>query len=443
MRGGYTHSQPIPQIALFRIMNNPIVEKLRNQIQDYRTSEYFKEVLSCYYSSNLRSAVVMLYATVICDLIYKLEQLSSEFGDTGAKQILDEIEAQWEANPTSPDWETALPKKCLATHKVLDTASHSNFESLQKLRHLCAHPAMKGNRELYQPTSEIVLGHIMNMLDEVLTRSALMTKDFIKVFVKDVASVKDQMVNTEKLKMYIKARYFDKYDDAALFYNLFKALWKFVFYLDNDDCEENREVNFNALLILADSYGVQFMPRFEKDSGTIANTIKIDDDKFLRLYIKFVNTFPNFYTALSEDSRIKIESAVTSSEDLKALGIFLSGNPLEHIRNSKPQYRDTILYLSEYLKNNISKAESLDFNIEQYGGSGSYDQADWRFDSLILPYLKEFTFEQMKRIMEYSNNNGQIYARHRAGTSNRTIKNRIIQMDEHFDFSAFRIFKTL
>lgn len=114
--------------------------------------------------------------------------------------------------------------------------------------------------------------------------------------------------------------------------------------MDNDDCEENREVNFNALLILADSYGVQFMPRFEKDSGTIANTIKIDDDKFLRLYIKFVNTFPNFYTALPEDSRIKIESAVTSSEDLKALGIFLSENPLEHIRNSKPQYRDTIIF---------------------------------------------------------------------------------------------------
>ena len=62
----------------------------------------------------------------------------------------------------------------------------------------------------------------MNMLDEVLTRSALMTKDFIKVFVKDVASVKDQMVNTDKLKMYIKARYFDKYDDAALFYNLLR-----------------------------------------------------------------------------------------------------------------------------------------------------------------------------------------------------------------------------
>lgn len=93
-------------------MNNPIVEKLKGQIQEYRSAEHFKEVLSCYYSGNLRSAVVMLYATVICDMIYKLERLSSEFNDNRAQQILDEVEAHWEQNPTSPDWETSLPKKC-------------------------------------------------------------------------------------------------------------------------------------------------------------------------------------------------------------------------------------------------------------------------------------------------------------------------------------------
>jgi hypothetical protein len=31
-------------------MNNLIVEKLKGQIQEYRTAEHFKEVLSCYYS---------------------------------------------------------------------------------------------------------------------------------------------------------------------------------------------------------------------------------------------------------------------------------------------------------------------------------------------------------------------------------------------------------
>ena len=215
-------------------MNNPIVENLKIQIQDYRTTTYFNEVLSCYYSGNLRSAVVMLYSTVICDLIYKLEQLSSEYNDNGAQQILVELEAQWASNPTSPDWESALPKKCLAAHKILDSASCSNFESLQKLRHLCAHPAMKGNRELYQPSNEMVLGHIMSMLNEILTRPVLMSKEFIDYFLEDIADVKEQMVSLPNLNRYLKSRYFDKYTDAKLYYSLFKSLWKLVFFLSND-----------------------------------------------------------------------------------------------------------------------------------------------------------------------------------------------------------------
>jgi len=155
------------------------------------------------------------------------------------------------------------------------------------------------------------------------------------------------------------------------------------------------------------------------------------------------NNYVEFYEHLPEDVIIRISSSINSSEDLQALAVFLSDNPLNHIRNSNPQRGSTILYLSDYLRVNISQAEALDFNIEQYGNSLSYDQADWRFDNLILPYLKEFSFEEMKKILEYSNNNSQIYDRRRAGTSNRTIKNRIIQMDENFDFSQYVYFKSL
>lgn len=424
-------------------MNNPIVEKLKGQIQEYRSAEHFKEVLSCYYSGNLRSAVVMLYATVICDMIYKLERLSSEFNDNRAQQILDEVEAHWEQNPTSPDWETSLPKKCWDAHKILDAASHSNFEALQKLRHLCAHPAMKGNRELYQPSSEIVLGHIVNMLREILIRPALNAKDFINVFLEDLATVKDQMVTMDNLKRYLKARYFDKYDDVALFYSLFKSLWKLVFHLSNEQCDENREVNFNAMMIMSDEYSPQFLERFDKESGLFANHIAIENDDFLRLFIKYANIHIEFFEHLPEDGRIRIISSINSSEDLQAFAIFLSSNPLEHIRKSKPQRRNTILYLSDYLRENVSKAEALDFNIEQYGDSGSFDQADWRYDNLISPYLKEFTMKQLKKILQYTNDNGQIYGRRKADMTYRAMKNVVLSKDENFDFTQFRNFRAI
>lgn len=424
-------------------MNNPIVEKLKGQIQEYRTAEHFKEVLSCYYSGNLRSAVVMLYATVICDMIYKLERLSSEFNDTRAQQILNEVEAQWEQNPTSPDWETSLPKKCWEAHKILDAASHTNFEALQKLRHLCAHPAMKGNRELYQPSSEIVLGHIVNMLREILTRPALNSKDFIDVFLDDLATVKDQVVTIDNLNRYLKARYFDKYDDVALFYSLFKSLWKLVFYLPNEKCEENRNINYDALIIMGDEYAPQFIDRFDKDSSWFSNHIATDNDHLLRLFIKYVNIHIAFFEHLPEDGKIRITTSINSSEDLKALAIFLSSNPLDYIRKSSPQRGDTILYLSDYLHDNVSQAESLDFNIEQYGDSRSFDQADWRYDNLIGPYLKDFTLEQWKRILQYTNNNGQIYGRRKADLTYRAMKSVILAKDENFDFTPYRNFKAI
>lgn len=46
-----------------------------------------KEVLSCFYSDNLRSAVVMLYATVVSDLYYKISDLVETYNDAGAEQI--------------------------------------------------------------------------------------------------------------------------------------------------------------------------------------------------------------------------------------------------------------------------------------------------------------------------------------------------------------------
>lgn len=127
-------------------MNNPIIEKLQASIQDKRTAEYFSEVLSCYYSGNLRSAVVMLYATVICDLIYKLEELKDIYNDDGAKQILEDLENRQKSNPKSTDWEKDIPEKCKDGNKILTMADYSNFCSLQQLRHLCAHPVLGGGK---------------------------------------------------------------------------------------------------------------------------------------------------------------------------------------------------------------------------------------------------------------------------------------------------------
>ena len=40
---------------------------------------YFKEIISSYDNENYRSAMVMLYSTIICDLLLKLKDANCKF----------------------------------------------------------------------------------------------------------------------------------------------------------------------------------------------------------------------------------------------------------------------------------------------------------------------------------------------------------------------------
>ena len=78
------------------------IEELKLHIQDIRTKKAMDEVLSCFYSNNLRSTVVMLYVTVVSDLYYKIKDLVDKYNDKGAKKILEYVNKEWEEHKTSP-----------------------------------------------------------------------------------------------------------------------------------------------------------------------------------------------------------------------------------------------------------------------------------------------------------------------------------------------------
>lgn len=52
------------------------IEDAAERIVDPRTRSYFQEVLQTYVNGNYRSAIVMLWTVVICDLVYKLRTLA-------------------------------------------------------------------------------------------------------------------------------------------------------------------------------------------------------------------------------------------------------------------------------------------------------------------------------------------------------------------------------
>lgn len=424
-------------------MNNPLLDKLKAQIQDQRTADYFSEVLSCFYSGNLRSAVVMLYATVICDLIFKLDDLVNIYGDKGAEKILNELKAQQENNQKSTDWEREVPEKCKDANKILSTADYSNFCSLQQLRHLCAHPVINGSRELYRPNSDIVLGHIRNMLEGILVKPAFQVKELFNIILDDLSSVKDIIVDEKQLKQYVESKFLDKFNSIELEKHIFKTLWKFVFALENDDCKANREINLFVLKLLVNRHKETLLSYFSKDKDYFANNINSKNSTFLVLLIKFFNEYPDFFTALPDAKQLEINAIIDndSFKSLDGLAIFRSTDFVKHIfEKTMNCYHKQLKYIAEYLENIAGHSKALEYYIELYAASNCYDQADWRFNDFIEPHLDEFDEKQMELLIDATNNNGQIYDRRQAPYANNKIKSRMLALNPNFDFSQYRNF---
>lgn len=425
-------------------MNNPIITKLQSQIQDPRTAEYFSEVLSCYYSGNLRSAVVMLYATVICDLIYKLEDLKNIYGDKGAAKILQDLENLQKENPKNTDWERDIPEKCKDANKILTTADYSNFCSLQQLCHLCAHPVITDSKELYRPNSDIVLGHIRNMLDGVLTKPAFQVKELFMIILQDMASVKNILLDAKQLEKYIVSKYLGKFNDVNLEQQIFRNLWKLVFALNDENCKENRNINYFVLKLLVRRHKDAMLNLISKNQDYFAKHIVCYNHEIFSLFLKFLNEFSEFFAVLPQSKQIEINAAIDSDQvyDFKAIALFRCSDAVEHILNDALTCsHSTLLYLADYLDNNAGHAIALKYYILLYENCHSFDTADWRFDDFIAPHIGEFSEDQLVHLIEATESNGQIHCRIRAGYSNKIIKKRMLAINPNFDFSKYPHFK--
>lgn len=175
-------------------MRIPSIDELMNHIHDARSKECMKEVLSCFYSDNLRSAVVMLYATVVSDLYYKITDLVAIYNDTGAEEIKKYVDDEWHDHPKLPTWETEMPKRCREKNKILTNESYAHFCHLQDERNLCAHPVITRN-DLYRPSFATVQGLIMDMLTGILCKPSFLSKGFIDTFTDDIESASKNFPN--------------------------------------------------------------------------------------------------------------------------------------------------------------------------------------------------------------------------------------------------------
>jgi hypothetical protein len=402
------------------------IENLIDNIYNSKTKQYFQEVVQTYYSNCFRSSIVMLYSVVICDLIFKLEDLRDIYNDQTAKKILLEIEILQKDNPRSPDWENKLIEMVQTRTKLLEISDLENINQLHKHRHLSAHPVLNQTSILYQPNKETVKAHIKNILEGVLTKPPIFSARIFQDLIVDLGANKDRFIAEEELKRFLNAKYF-KGLRVETFKDIFKKLWKFVFKLENDEANQNREINFKTLEII-----------FRRNQLDILEMLRVEETHFNDIisgictdyFFKLLFRNPKIYPVLSELNKQNIEIEISSSLEYKLISWFTYDSFDDYAIKIISAFEDEprfFLNQNRYLeilnlyKEFNKKSEFVDLLNLLYYKSNSYDSADHNFYR-IEKFLCDYSADQLIRLLEIINSNSQISGRGLAVHSNKIIK---------------------
>lgn len=398
------------------------ISELKEQIYFPRTKDYFEEVERSFYNENYRSAIVMLYSVVIADLLFKLEELKDYYLDSIAEGILEDINKMRENNPKNSEWENKLIENIKDKTNIIEPYVLTNIEDLKNVRNFSAHPSLNQNNELIRPSREKTLGLIKEMLIGIFIRPPLFIKKITNNLLEDISSKKEDFLeDSEKFKKYIEKKYFERIPENMII-SIFKDFWKLTFKLDNEDCNENRKINLELLILIMQDNKLKIIEDMQKEKNKYNN---ISDNESIAVYlVEFMYYFPEVFNYLKEENKIAIGVTINKNNDYKSIAYFTSKNIEDHI-NSLHSYNFKNKHTRELLEKKV-KEEGLEYllfdkYIEAFGNSSCYDVADSTFDILIKPNLNRMKQSQIEKILENINKNNQLYNRGKAKFDNNQI----------------------
>jgi hypothetical protein len=419
------------------------------KIYNHKTRDYFKDILASYYCGNFRGSLVMLYSVVVCDLLYKLIELKEISEVKEAIFILDEIQTLQKNNPKSSEWEKKLIELVNEKTDMLDTPDYVNIKNLESHRHLCAHPVFTSDYALYLPSDITTKSHIRNIYDGVLTKPPMRSKEIFLDILKDMALRKDIFPTDKELERYLLSKYF-KYLRNDLIKRIFKDLWKFVFRLDNQDAQINRQINFRILRIVYNNYKDILRITIENEKSYFS---EIDVNISIVYFIDLIIEYPYIYTIMEDRTKALVENKAKENFGLQLLLGTVSENLLTVINNAKELYRTNIMIvepntffeiLNKLLNIGIQKGyvqDAINVSIDFHVTSSNYNEADYTFSELVKPIIEYYKKDDFIKLLEGIEKNGQANGRRAAPRDYMLVHNQMILSNSNIDIRNYPYFK--
>lgn len=416
-------------------------------INDSRTKEYFKEVLSSYNNGNYRAAIVTLHSVVICDLIYKMLTLKVTYSDPVAEEILTQVEQMQKDDPQGAKWENKLVEMIVNKTVLLDQAEAIHFYGLKQERNLAAHPTLSGNYKLLTPNKETVRAYIRNMLEAVLIKPPLLSKEIFNDFIGDIARVYQIHIQPGNFEKYLTDRYF-KYLTPAVEWGLFKNLWGLALHCKSEECKQHRQANLETLLILYKRHPQQMLTGIKNEANALCRKVRPELVKYI-VYI--CSKFPEIHPVLDGDVQTLMAEKVEANENLKAFAWFSFPTIEEYISwvkaegetmprfASNTEIKPSVAFQAakRIVRQQAGDSAWVDLVIHLFGRAINFNHANW-LTPHIVDALAVMERGQMIELLEAINQNSQIYARGGAKTSHLMIRHRAEELlGSEFDFKNY------
>lgn len=403
--------------------------------------DYFREIISSYDNGNYRSAMVMLYSTIVCDLLLKLKELSDVYSDEKAEKILEEINKQ-RKNANNSAWEWNLIKKIREQTEILSDESYAMIEHIYSLRNFSAHPALNEEYELISPTPEMTVAYIKKALEDILTKPSVFAQNIVDRMSNDISARREFFVSDyEAFKVFLNRVYFERMSEKMI-NQVFKAFWKFTFLKTGKDIfDDNRFINRKTLEALLEHYYEPICKFIGENQQYFSVS---SEEKCLKHVCILLAHYPKVYSQLEQTVQYQIQAF--DAKDFEILKWFVSGDLEQHIA-AYTCPRDLIPFKLLNTVKQICEKQGTPrlfpkLLIKHYGRSNSYSSAKNRFDECIAHYLSDFNAADFIELIDAVNNNRQIYGYGwQKERNDKILKYALPLLPENFDLESYTNFE--
>lgn len=423
------------------------LEALSEKIYNHKTKDYFNEIINSYNNKSFRSATVMLWSVTVADLVFKLNDLVDLHQDEIAESILSRISQTQSENKKSSKWEKELVDDIFKQTALLSSSNKSDLDYLYAQRNLSAHPVLDSNLELHRPNRETVRSLIVNAVNGILSKAPFFSKKIIVNLVKDLEEAKAYLENNaDTLKHYLESRFLSKMTQEVQLL-VFRELWKFVFKLEDQNAQKNRNINFQTLDYLYRKNSSSSLEMIAEEPDYFSNISK--NEKTLSNLVKLLSHRSEIYKELNNSAKVLVDELVDKGKE----GFYYSN--FKH-KSLDDFHNDLLSYLTEEdggikssdISHLFTLCESPEWQLKvrilansYYGKSPSYAGAESRYEEFILPNLESYNKCEMLHLLGEINSNDQIYGR----SYNKYINIRVKEVADKllgadYDYSKFTKF---